>query len=86
MISTGLPAPKRKTYGGGTLFFLSFLRLISIHKSATITSPPTTPPTIPPIAPPLNPVVFAEVEASAATTVADALEAERLDATAEEAA
>jgi hypothetical protein len=58
------------TYGGGTLFFFSFLRLNNIQSKATRTIPPTTPPTIPPIAPPLNPDDLAVEEASAEAIVA----------------
>jgi len=71
------------TYGGGTLFFLSFLRLNSIQSNTTRTIPPTTPPTIPPIAPPLNPDdVDVEDSAAAATVAVVDLEAEAEEETA----
>lgn len=60
----------RGTYGGGTLFFFSFLRFNSIQSKATRTIPPTTPPTIPPIAPPLRLDDFEVEEASAEAIVA----------------
>jgi hypothetical protein len=81
-------AHKAGAYGGGTLFFLSFLRLNSTQSKATRIIPPTTPPTIPPIAPPLSPDVD-DVEDAAADAIVAAvvdLEAEaelELETTAE---
>jgi hypothetical protein len=69
-----------RTYGGGTLSFLSFLRLKQTQSSAIRAIPPTTPPTIPPIAPPLRPDDVALVDAEAGAIVAaDEWDEERLE-------
>lgn len=69
-------AEVKRTHGGATRFFLSFLRLRSIQSNPTNTKPPTTPPTIPPIAPPLIPEDEPELDEAPAGAIVAATELE----------